>query len=133
MLLFLDGGDIASGSTNQHLNTRSSTEAELVATDDFLSNFLWKLKFLKMQGYLMDMHLYQDNKLAMILETKGRSSLGKRSRAISIHYFAIKDSVDKGVIKTLHCPTEKMLGEYFTKPLQGSKFLKFIRSIVGAE
>ena len=69
----------------------------------------------------------------MILETKGKSSLGKRSRAMSIHYFAIKDSVDKGDIKILYCPTEKMLGDYFTKPLQGSKFLEFRKSILGAK
>ena len=81
----------------------------------------------------MDMHRYQDNKLAMILETKGRSFLGKCSHTIYIPYFVIKDSVDRGDIKILHCPTRNNLGDYFTKPLQGSKFLEFRKAILGAK
>lgn len=44
-VLFLNqmGGGITSSSNRQHLNTRSSTEAELEASDDFLSKILWVL------------------------------------------------------------------------------------------
>ena len=38
------GGSMASGSTKQKLNTRSSTIAKLVAVDDFLSKVLWVKK-----------------------------------------------------------------------------------------
>ena len=41
--------------------------------------------------------LDQDNKSAIILETKGRESLVKRSRAINIRYFVVKDSVTKDI------------------------------------
>ena len=58
------------------------------------------------------MKLYGENKSAITLETKGRSSLGMRSRDISIHYFSIKDSVDRRYIETIHCPTDSMMGGF---------------------
>ena len=85
------------------------------------------------QRYLLEMKLYQDNKSAITLKTKGRSSLGKRSRTISIHYFTIKDSVDRGDIEIIHCPNDSMVGDFFTKPLQGSKFLNFRNLVLGAK
>ena len=127
------GGAIASGSNKQRLNTRSSTEAELVAADDFLAKILWTDRFMSEQGYNLKGTLYQDNRSAMILESKGRSSLGKRSRAINIRYFAIKDSVDKGELEILHCPTDDMVGDFFTKPLQGAEFLAFRNLILGGK
>ena len=80
---------MTSGSTKQKLNTRSSTKSEIVAVDDFHPKILWTLRFMAGQGYFLKMKLYQDNKSAITLETKVRSSLGKCSRAISIHCFAI--------------------------------------------
>ena len=41
MFMSQQGGGMASGSVNQRLNTRSSTVAELVVVDDFLSKLLW--------------------------------------------------------------------------------------------
>jgi hypothetical protein len=133
MLLSEKGGAMASGSTKQRLNTRSSTEAEIVAVDDFHPKILWTLRFMACQGYELDMTLYQDNKSTISLETKGRSSLGKRSRAIAIRYFAIKDYVDRGDLKIIHCPTDSMVGDFFTKPLQGSKFINFRNLVLGAK
>ena len=48
------------------------------------------------KGYILKGTLYQDNRSSIILESKGRSSLGQCARAINIRYFTIKDSVDKG-------------------------------------
>ena len=73
----------------------------------------------------------QDNQSAILLKTKGRLSLGKRSRAINVRYFAIKDSLDRGDIEIQHCPTEEMVGDFQTKPLQGMKFKKFRNLILG--
>ena len=93
---------MASGSTKQRLNTRSSTESEIVAVDNFHPKMLWALRFMQCQGYMLEMKLYQDNKSTITLEAKVRSSLGKRSSTISIHYFSIKDSVDRGNIEIIH-------------------------------
>ena len=36
----------------------------------------------------------------------------------------MKDRVDSGEIRIVHCPTKEMLADYFTKPLQGMLFYK---------
>ena len=133
-ILFLHekSGGIMTGSTKQKLNTRSSTEAELVAADDFLAKVLWVRLFMADQGInLTENMVGQDNKSAIILEENGRASVGKRSRAMNIRYFAIKDSCDLGHIKIFHVPTDSMVGDFFTKPLQGEKFQKFRELILG--
>ena len=76
MILSEFGGAIASSSNNQKLNTRSSTEAELVASDNFLPKILWTGKFMVAQGCELSLMLYQDNETAMILEKKGQKHFG---------------------------------------------------------
>ena len=39
------------------------------------------------------------------------------------------DQVEKGKIKINFCPTDKMVADYMTKPLQGKKF-KLFRSLI---
>ena len=62
---------------------------------------------------------------------KGREVLSKRTRAMDVRYFAIKDNIEKGYLKVMHLGTSEMLGDYFTKPLQGSKFIGFRNLILG--
>ena len=122
---------MCSSSTKQKLNTKSSTEAELVAADDCMPQLAWTRHFLEAQGYNIDKCvLHQDNKSAMLLEKNGRASSGKRTRHVNIRYFFIKDRVDSGEVSIEHCPTEEMAADYFTKPLQGSQFRKFRKLIM---
>ena len=83
------------------------------------------------QGYKISSTLYQDNQSAMILQKKGRSALGKRSRASDVRFFVIKASVEKNDLKIEHCPTDLMIGDFFTKPLQGAKFQYFSNLVLG--
>lgn len=133
MLISDAGGAIASGSNKQKLNTMSSTEAKLVASDDFLPKILWTGEFILEKGYKISSTPYQHNQSAMILQKKGRSTLGKQSRAIDVRFFAIKDSVEKNDLKIEHCPTDLMVGDFFTKPLQGAKFQYFSNLILGGQ
>ena len=78
-----DGG-ITSLSRKQGMNTRSSTKAEVVATDEIISPMIWTL-FLEAQGYPVEENiLYQDNKSAMLLETNRHKSAGKHSCHLNI-------------------------------------------------
>lgn len=125
-------GAIVTGSQKQKLNTRSSTEAELVGVDDFITKTLWTKLFLEEQGYEINKNvLCQDNKSAILLETNGKKSSGKRTRALNIRYFFVTDQIEKGNLTVEHCPTEDMVADYMTKPLQGKQFDKFRSLIMG--
>ena len=119
-------------SSKQKLNSRSSTEAELIGVDDAITMILWTKLFMEQQGYEIDENIiYQDNKSAILLEKNGRKSAGKRSRAINIRYFFVTDHVEKGNVSIEYCPTDDMIADFMTKPLQGQKFRDFRSDILG--
>ena len=99
--------------------------AELVAVDNFLSKVLWVRSFLQEHSIDVESNVFQDNQSCILMNKKGRECLSKRTRAMNVRYFAVKDSIDKGFLKVMHLGTSQMLGDYFTKPLQGSKFCDF--------
>ena len=106
------------------MNTNSnSTHAELVGADDVADLILWTRLFMEDQGHHIEKNiLYQDNKSAILLETNGKKSAGKRSRALNIRYFFLADQVAKGNLSIECCPTKEMWGDFFTKPLTGKFF-----------
>jgi hypothetical protein len=119
-------------STKQKLNTRSSTETEIVGADDFMPAICWTRYFMEAQGYLVnDNVLFQDNKSAILLEKNGKASSSKRTKHIHIRYFFITDRIDKGDLSLVWCPTADMIGDFMTKPLQGAKFRKFRDQLMG--
>jgi hypothetical protein len=55
-------------STKQKLNTRSSTETEIVGADDFMPVICWTRYFMKAQGYgVKDNVLFQEDKSSILL------------------------------------------------------------------
>ena len=128
----LGRGTIMSKSTKQKINTKSSTESELVGASDSVPQIVWTNYFIAAQGYeINDTILYQDNTSAIAMETNGKLSSGKRTKHINIRYFFIQDRVRNGEITLKYCPTDQMLADYFTKPLQGIKFIQFRDMILG--
>ena len=124
--LSLGQGCLYSTSTKQKLVTRSSTESEVVGVHDVLPQVLWTGHFLKAQGFeVKDTKLYQDNMSSILLEKNGRSSSTRRTRHMEIRYFFIKDKVSSKEVTIEYCPTDDMVADFFTKPLQGIKFKKF--------
>ena len=67
----------------------------------------------------------------MLLERNGRRSSGIKTRDINIRYFFLKDWIASGEIELAYCPTDLMIGDFFTKPLQGKKFIYFRDLILG--
>jgi len=127
-------GSPYSGSIKQKINTRSSTESELVGVDDFMPEVLWTNNFMEAQDYtISDTVIYQDNKSAILLEKNGRLSCGKRTKHIEARYFFIKDYQERKKVSIQYCPTDDMVADFFSKPLQGSKFHKFRAIIMNTE
>jgi hypothetical protein len=119
-------------STKQKLNTRSSTETDIVGADDFTPAICGTRYFMKAQGYgVKDNVLFQDNKSSIILEKNGKDSSSKRTNHINIRYFFITDRVKKEEVSVVWCPTGDMIGDFVTKPFQGALFRKFRDQLMG--
>jgi hypothetical protein len=114
------------------LNTKSSTESEVVGVSKYVPHKVQMINFLGAQGYdLQKCVLYQDNQSAIKMEKNGRNSYSGNSRHISIRYFFVKNRVDKGEFTIEYCSTEWMLADFFTKPLQGGLYNRFREIIMG--
>ena len=97
-----------------------------MAVNNCMAQVLWTKFFLQAQGYDTKANIVlQDNTSAIKLEKNGQKSMGQRSRHINIRYFFVTDQIKKGNVEIEYCPTDKMVGDYLSKPLQGSKFRKF--------
>ena len=65
------------------------------------------------------------------MEKNGRRFCSKRTRHLDIRNFYVKDVVERGEAEIAYCPTEAMLADFFTKPLQGNLLKKFRAVILG--
>jgi hypothetical protein len=87
-MMTLGKGATYGTSTRQKINTKSSTEAELVGVNDVMPQVLWTKYWMEAQGYNIDENtIARDNQSLMLLENNGRASSSKRTRHISIRYF----------------------------------------------
>jgi hypothetical protein len=118
-MMSLGKGSVYSLSRKQRINTKSSTEAELVGVDDGMPLVVWTRNFLTSQGFeIGDNVIYQDNQSAMLLEKNGKASSGWRTRHIDIRYFFVTDRVENNEMRIEYCPTGDMVADFFMTPLQ---------------
>jgi hypothetical protein len=116
-MLTLGKGAVYSTSTRQKINTKSSTETELVAAGEVLTQAIWFKNLIQEQLNIKNkITLLQDNMSAILLEKNGITSSGKNMRHLSIRAFWIADRVKKGELDIEHEPTEEMVADFFTKP-----------------
>jgi hypothetical protein len=74
-------GAVQSISRKEKLNTRSSTESELVGVDDVSDMILWTKLFLEEQGYNINSNiLYQDNKSAIYWKQMAKKAPGREPK-----------------------------------------------------
>lgn len=131
VVITMGTGCIFAKSSKQKLVSKSSTAAELIALSDGIDYAVWAQEFMRSQGYVMKpLIVYQDNKSTIILAEKGKST-NQRTRHINIRYYAIKDLIDKGEALVVYKPTEEMVADYLTKPLQGRLFISARNFIMG--
>ena len=119
----LGRGMIYSKSVKQKLNSKSSTEAEVIAVSDLGSMIFWTKQFLQAQGYEIrdgsNNIVHQDNISASRLHTNGRLSSGQNTRHINIRYFFMKDRIEKDEVSVIYCPTAEMIADFFTNRFRG--------------
>ena len=73
---------------------------------------------------------HQDNRSAMLLEHNGRLSSSNRTKHVNVRCYFVKDCIDRKEFTIEHLGTDEMWSDYFTKPLQGKKFIKFRATIM---
>jgi hypothetical protein len=130
-VMSLGTGAAYSASKKQKLNTKSSTEAELVGIDDIQLQALWTKYFMEAQRYGTKAIMAQDNQSTIRLADNGKASSGRGTWHINIRYFFITHRIARKEIAVQYCPTKEMVADYFTKPLQGELFYKFRDQIMG--
>jgi hypothetical protein len=141
-VLTLGQGALMSMSIKQKINTKSSTEAELVGVDDAMNFVEWIQLFVEQQVKSInedsvlkkigsDVVIQQDNTSTIQLENNGQASSTKRTRHINIRYFYVTSKIKDGSIRVIYHPTKQMVSDYLTKPLQGSLFRTHRNSIMG--
>ena len=127
-------GLIQCGLDKQKLNKDGSTTAELVGTHQHPLKILFAPLFLSEQGCDVDVNeVMQDNKSAIPLEKNGKKSSRKRTRALNARHFLIMDQCQKGNLKIMHCPTDKMIADFMTKGFSREKFAKFHKEVMGMD
>jgi hypothetical protein len=129
-VISIGGGSVYCKSGKQKLTSKSSTEAELVGLSDSLPQIIWLRNFLIAQGHqLGPARVHQDNKSVLNLVQRGAPA-SERTRHINIRYFFAKDKVDSKEIELAYLPTEQMVADMLTKPLQGSLFRSLRASLL---
>ena len=109
-------------SNAQHIVTKSSAEAELVALCDGVSVLIGCRNFLThLDVELTPSVVYEDNK-AVLEMVKSDGPFSLRTRHMGIKLFFTKQYVDNGDIVIKYCPTDSMLADMMTKALTGIKF-----------
>jgi hypothetical protein len=117
------GATISFLSNKQKINTKSSTESELVGADQALSSILHTQYFIEAQGYSVNQNLlFQDNQSMMHLKVNRSLSSSKCTKHIKYCYFFIHNKIANGNLKVLYCPIEIKLANDLTKPKQDGPF-----------
>jgi hypothetical protein len=102
----------------------STMEAELMAITAANQEAQWIRKLLNDIGYaqLEATVLNEDNQscIKYIYGTKW----SPRSKHIGVRYYYVKDSVKNGEVKIQYCPTQNMVADMLTKPLNTETFCK---------
>ena len=79
---------IISAPTKQKLNTRSSTEIDLVAADESMLHATWTSYFLDYKRYkVKETIMYKDRKSEILLEKNGKNCISKKTNHINIRNF----------------------------------------------
>ena len=128
----LGNGPVSWTARKQQCVTLSSTEAEYVALSEACKELVWMMKLMRDVGENIDgpVLIHEDNQSCIsILEAEGEC---RRTKHIDTKYNFVRDLHKSKKINVRYCPTEKMLADALTKPLNRVK-LENLREGLGLE
>jgi hypothetical protein len=117
-VLSLGQGALMSMSSKQKINTKSSTEAELVGVNDTMNFVVWIQLFMGEQlktvsndsalsKFMHQSVILQNNTSTIQLEKNGKQSSTKGTRHINIRYFYVASKVKNGDVPIVYGPTKE--------------------------
>jgi len=133
------GGAIFIGTTlvdvitrKQKCASRDSTEAELIALSDLVTDVEWHYEWFESQGYKLEIPIiFQDNTSTITLVTSQTS--GKmRNKHLRAQRAAIFEGYERKDYVFAYISTEEMIADVLTKPLEGMKYHKFSKVLLGS-
>ena len=92
---------------------------------------MWLRQFLTELGYPPSHPtiLYEDNKSAINIVNNGNDK--GRTKHMDVRYHYVRDLFASSDISVLYLPTEVMVADILTKPLESKQFLFLRRSLLG--
>lgn len=118
------GGGISWSSRRQPTIALSTTEAEYMALSSTVQEFSWLNQFesqFNFGGECQPIRIFCDNTSALDLaKTTGYSA---RTKHIDVRHHYLREHIESGRINLVHIPTEEMVADVLTKPLNSKKHL----------
>lgn len=122
-IITFGGGAISWAARKQTCVALSSTEAEFIAAAEVGQELLWIRKLMDdVREPVKKILLYEDNQSAIRQLESER--LERRSKHVDTKFQFIKDLVQQGVLTVVYCPSENMVADMLTKPLNKIKLMK---------
>jgi hypothetical protein len=111
-------------SQKHKLHTRSSTEAELVATDEGVLHLLWLILVFDFLGYPQQpVTVLQDNQSTMRVCQTGQSKNGRLKHMV-VRYNFIHGQQEANIICFEYIKSENMIADIMSKPVSQPIFMK---------
>jgi len=117
------GGTISWASRKQSSVALSSTEAEYMALAEACQEAMWLNQLLiDLNQSSVSTTIFEDNQSCLKILESERANL--RTKHIDTKFHFVRDLFVKGIFSFVYCPTECMVADLLTKPLQAIKTLK---------
>jgi len=118
----LNGTPVLCKTMRQKIVTKSSTEAELVALSDGLTEIIWCREFIQSAGFILPATGVGEDNMSVLSLLEGRKFGTARTKHISVRYFFICDRIANGELVMVYVPTKEQLADILSKALMGEQF-----------
>lgn len=127
-LFKLFGGTISWASRKQTCVALSSTESEYVALAEGCQETIWLRRLLEdfNEKQSDPTVILEDNQSC--LKVAGNEKFSKRTKHIDTKFHFVKNYQEENITKYEYCPTEDMVADMLTKPLEAVKLKKFVQA-----
>ena len=122
------GGTISWSSIKQDCVRLSSKEAKYISLSEACQELIWLRNLLKDFHVAFEKNvMYEDNQSC--LTSLSSEKFSSKSKHIEVRYHFAKDLKQKNLVNFQYCPSENMIADMLTKPLESVKLRKLTQLI----